>query len=119
MSAPEPTLENTRSVGRTPADNDLDHESTRTAGQAELRRLQGAQLVAYEPEEASATPLIETVNNQLSEQFDIERNRAHSFWGLCARLYTKLTAHTICIYINRLLGNPEPLHIKALAFPNI
>jgi IS5 family transposase len=63
--------------------------------------------------------IIETVNNQLSEQFDVERNRAHSFWGLCARLYTKLTAHTICIYINRLLGNPEPLHIKALAFPNI
>jgi hypothetical protein len=63
--------------------------------------------------------IIETVNNQLSEQFDIERNRAHSFWGLCARLYTKLTAHTICIYINRLLGKPEPLQIKALAFPNI
>jgi len=63
--------------------------------------------------------IIETVNNQLSEQFSIERNRAHSFWGLCARLYTKLTAHTICIYINRLLENPEPLQIKALAFPNI
>jgi IS5 family transposase len=63
--------------------------------------------------------IIETVNNQLSEQFGIERNRAHSTWGLCARLYTKLAAHTICIYINRLLGNPEPLQIKALAFPNI
>lgn len=63
--------------------------------------------------------VIETVNNQLSEQFGVERNRAHSFWGLCARLYTKLTAHTICMYINRLLGNPEPLQIKALAFPNI
>lgn len=63
--------------------------------------------------------MIETVNNQLSEQFNIERNRAHSAWGLSARLYTKLTAHTICIYINRLLGNPEPLQIKALAFPNI
>jgi IS5 family transposase len=63
--------------------------------------------------------IIETVNNQLSEQFNVERNRAHSFWGLCARLYTKLTAHTICIYINRLLGNPDLLQIKALAFPNI
>lgn len=61
--------------------------------------------------------IIETVNGQLTEQFHIERNHAHSFWGLCARLYTKLTAHTLCIYINRLLGNPDFLQIKALAFP--
>jgi hypothetical protein len=27
-----------------------------------------------------------------------------SFRGLRARLYTKLTAHTLCIHINRLLG---------------
>jgi hypothetical protein len=63
--------------------------------------------------------IIETVNGQLTEQFQIERNRAHSFWGLCARLYTKLTAHTLCIYLNRLLGNADFLQIKALAFPNI
>ncbi len=61
--------------------------------------------------------IIETVNGQLTEQFHIESNHAHSFWGLCARLYTKLTAHTLCIYINRLLGNPDFLQIKALAFP--
>lgn len=61
--------------------------------------------------------IIETVNGQLTEQFQIETNHAHSFWGLCARLYTKLTAHTLCIYLNRLLGNPEWLHIKQLAFP--
>jgi hypothetical protein len=40
-----------------------------------------------------------------------------SFWGLCARLYTKLTAHTLCLYLNRLLGNPDWLQIKGLAFP--
>ena len=62
--------------------------------------------------------LIETVNGQLTEQFHIQINHAHSFWGLCARLYTKLTAHALCIYINRLLGNPDFLQIKALAFPN-
>ena len=61
--------------------------------------------------------MIETVNGQLTEQFQIETNHAHSFWGLCARLYTKLTAHTLCIYLNRLLGNPDWLRIKALAFP--
>ena len=62
--------------------------------------------------------IIETVNGQLTAQFTIERNYAHSFWGLCARLYTKLAAHTLCLYLNRLRGNPDWLQIKALAFPN-
>jgi hypothetical protein len=61
--------------------------------------------------------IIETVNDQLTEQFHVEINHAHTFWGLCTRLYTKLTAHTLCIYLNRLLGNADFLHIKALAFP--
>jgi len=62
--------------------------------------------------------IIETVNGQLTEQFNVERNHAHTFLGLCTRLYTKLTAHTLCIYINRLIGQPEFLQIKNLAFPN-
>jgi hypothetical protein len=61
--------------------------------------------------------MIETVNGQLTAQFNIETNHAHTFWGLCTRLYAKLTAHTLCIYINRLLGKPDFLQIKALAFP--
>lgn len=61
--------------------------------------------------------IIETVNGQLTEQFHIEHNHAHTFWGLCARLYSKLTAHTLCIFINRLLGNSNLLQIKKLAFP--
>jgi hypothetical protein len=65
----------------------------------------------------AARQIIETVNDQLTEQFHIETNHAHSFWGLCARLYAKLTAHTLCIYINRLLGKPDFLQIKSLAFP--
>lgn len=67
----------------------------------------------------SVRQIIETVNGQLAEQFNIERTYAHSFRGLCARLYTKITAHTLCIYINRLLGKPDFLQIKSLAFPNI
>jgi IS5 family transposase len=47
--------------------------------------------------------IIETVNDQLTEQFAIGRHHAHTFWGLCARLYTKLAAHTLCVYLNRLL----------------
>lgn len=60
--------------------------------------------------------LIETVNGQLTEQFHI--NHAHSFRGLCTRLYSKVTAHMLCIYINRLLGKQQFLQIKALGFPN-
>jgi Transposase DDE domain len=62
--------------------------------------------------------IIETVNDQLSEQFAISVNHAHSFGGLCARLYTKLTAHTLCVHLNRLLGKEDYRHIKSLAFPN-
>jgi hypothetical protein len=62
--------------------------------------------------------IVETVNGQLTEQFTIERNHAHSFWGLCTRLMTKLAAHTLCIYLNRLMGKAEFLQIKHLAFPN-
>jgi hypothetical protein len=57
--------------------------------------------------------IVETVNGQLDEQFHIEENHAHTFAGLCARLYTKLTAHTVCVYLNRQLGNPAWLHIKS------
>ncbi|RPJ01374.1 MAG: IS982 family transposase, partial [Chloroflexi bacterium] len=64
-----------------------------------------------------ARQIIETVNSQLADQFRVERNHAHTFWGLCARLYTKLTAHTLCVFINRLLGKPDFLQIKGLAFP--
>jgi IS5 family transposase len=65
----------------------------------------------------AARQIIETVNGQLAEQFHVETNHAHTLWGLCTRLLTKLTAHTLCIYVNRLLGNPHWLQIKALAFP--
>jgi Transposase DDE domain len=63
--------------------------------------------------------LIETVNSQLALQFHLETNHAHTFWGLTARLYTKLAAHTLCVWINRLLDVPDVLHIKTLAFPSI
>jgi len=66
----------------------------------------------------SVRQIIETVNGQLTEQFNIEHNHAHSFLGLCARLLAKLTAHTLSIYINRLLGKPDFLQIKSLAFSN-
>jgi hypothetical protein len=64
-----------------------------------------------------ARQVAETVNGQLAEQFGVETNHAQSFWGLTARLLTKLTAHTLCLYLNRRLGKADVLQIKELAFP--
>ncbi len=61
--------------------------------------------------------MIETVHDQLTEQFHVGTNHAHSFWGLCTRLHTKLAAHTLSVYLNRLFGKVDFLKIKRLAFP--
>ena len=61
--------------------------------------------------------IVETVNGQLTQQFQIQNNHAHSFWGVCARLYAKLTAHTLCIYLNQLFKKESLLQMKELAFP--
>ena len=58
--------------------------------------------------------IIETVNSQLAEQFHLQRNRAKSVSGLCARVQAKLTAHTLGVYLNCLLGRPL-LALKDLA----
>jgi hypothetical protein len=62
--------------------------------------------------------IIETVNDQLVAQFGIERNHAHTLWGLCARLYSKLTAHTLCQWLLWQRGVADWRCIKALAFPH-
>jgi hypothetical protein len=66
---------------------------------------------------SAARQMVETVNSQLAEQFGVAVNHAQSFWGLTARLSTKLTAHTLCLALNRLLGKTDFLHLKELAFP--
>ena len=58
--------------------------------------------------------IIETLNSQLGEQFHVEHNKAKSVAGLCARIQAKLTAHTLGVYLNCLLGRPL-LHLKDLA----
>lgn len=65
----------------------------------------------------AAHQMIKTVNAQLSTQFHIEVNHAHAFWGLCTRLYIRLAAYTLCIYLKCLLGKPGFLQIKSLDFP--
>ena len=55
---------------------------------------------------ARARRLVETVISQLCERFEIERNRARDLWHLDSRLYRKVAAHTLCIWLNRQLGRP-------------
>lgn len=64
---------------------------------------------------SSLRQAIETLNAQLAGQFQIERNRAKSVPGLCARVQAKLTAHTLGIYLNECLGRPA----RALAALNL
>jgi Transposase DDE domain len=65
----------------------------------------------------TARQIVETVNGQLCEQFNLEVTHAYTLMGLGARLHSKLAAHTLCLCINRLLGKADFLHIKQLAFP--
>jgi hypothetical protein len=73
---------------------------------------------AYQRLHHTVRQLIETVNGQLSDQFAIEKNYAYTFWDLCTRLISKLTAYTLYIYINPMLCKPDFLQIKTLAFQN-
>jgi hypothetical protein len=57
-------------------------------------------------------------SNNATKQFNGEHNHAQSFRVLLYMwLYTNLTAHTLCIYPNRLLDNVDFLQIKQFAFP--
>lgn len=55
---------------------------------------------------------IETIFSQLSDQFDIQKNYAKSFWGLATRLLAKITALTISQFINFINGRFHINHVK-------
>lgn len=57
--------------------------------------------------------LVETVISQLAERFHVEKVHARDLWHLTNRFIRKLLAHTIGVFLNKLLGNP-PLHFDAL-----
>ena len=60
---------------------------------------------------------IETTASQLSQQLNIEQVLAKSFWGLQARIKTKLLAYNLCYYINELIGRDINIsRIKELVF---
>ena len=60
---------------------------------------------------------VETVTDQLTDQFGIGNQGAHTLAGLGARVEAKLTAHTLGLALNWQMGKAAWLQIKALAFP--
>jgi hypothetical protein len=56
---------------------------------------------------------VETVISQLSEHFHIEKVRARDLWHLANRVIRKILAHTVGVFLNKLLGHP-PLHLAEL-----
>ena len=48
--------------------------------------------------------LVETVGSQLTERYSIARTRTHDLWHYQHRLIRKLLSHTVCVFINLLLG---------------
>lgn len=61
----------------------------------------------------STRRLVETVIGQLTERFNIEKIRARKIWYLTNRIARKILSHTVCIFINKLYGNP-PLQFELL-----
>lgn len=58
--------------------------------------------------------ITETVNAQLQEQLHLSKHYAKSSWGLMTRIAAKVTAHSVGMMVNQLLGR-SPLHLAALA----
>jgi hypothetical protein len=50
--------------------------------------------------------ICETVNAQLQEQLHLSKHYAKSTWGLMTRVATKVTAHSVGMMVNTLLGRP-------------
>ena len=64
----------------------------------------------------STRRLVETVIGQLTDRFQIEEVRASKLWYLTNRIARKVLAHTVCVYINKKIGNP-PLQFGLLLKP--
>ena len=58
--------------------------------------------------------ICETVNAQLQEQLHLSKHYAKSTWGLMTRIAAKVTAHSVGMMVNTLLGRPA-LHLAELA----
>jgi len=55
----------------------------------------------------STRRLVETIIGQLTERFNIEKVRARKLWYFTSRIVRKFLAHTVCVTLNKQLGNPQ------------
>ena len=58
--------------------------------------------------------LIETIISQLVERFHLAKARARDLWHFTSRLYRKLLAHTVALWLNRC--SHHPLSFEQLIF---
>jgi hypothetical protein len=95
--------------------------------QASLKQSCGLELLApvkvNQPSQRSASAqqqlnrlrmICETVNAQLQEQLHLSKHYAKSTQGLITRIAAKLTAHSVGMMVNAVLGRPR-LHLAELA----
>jgi hypothetical protein len=61
----------------------------------------------------STRRLVETVIGQLTVRFNIEKVRARKLWTFTNRIARKVLSPTVCVFINKLLGN-QPLQFDLL-----
>lgn len=61
----------------------------------------------------STRRLVETVIGQLTDRFQIEKVRARKLWYITNRMARKILSHTICVHINKNIGN-SPLQFEFL-----
>ena len=61
----------------------------------------------------STRRLVETVIDQLTEQFNIQKVRARDLWHFSNRIAQKVLSHTIAVFINKKIGN-QPLQFENL-----
>ncbi len=57
--------------------------------------------------------LVETVGSHRTERYHIGQTRARDLWHYQHRLIRKILSHTVCVFINLLLGRP-PLDLDGL-----
>jgi hypothetical protein len=56
---------------------------------------------------------VETVGSHLTERFGVDQIRVHDLWHFQHRLIRKVLAHTVCVFLNLMLGR-SPLDLDGL-----
>lgn len=90
-----------------------DFQQLRTEAQINLQTSKRSKM--DDPRGKDASPwlistrrLVETVIGQLTDRFNIEKNKARDLWHFTNRIARKVLSHTISLFINKILES-QPL----------